>query len=218
MKPIKLICLLLLAVFALGAFAAATASAEEGFLPLKQKTANLLGGEWRFIDAVGTSFACPTLDASIFTFVNDKHAEGTLRLLGCKAAGLFSANSLGDKAGEILVKMLLLVCLDPKNSSGVLVDNFGVSFEIDTPLHLEVPAAGLLTLVGGLYLGAILTAGPAKLWVLEPGGVTECLEGTSKKTDTLTIEENETKKTEATNISAAGTLLQFEEEVKIEDA
>ncbi len=115
MKQMKLIYLALLAVLALGAFAAATASAEEGFLP-KQATGNALGGE-STLNAGGISIVCKLLDESTITFTNDKTGEGTLHWLGCKAAGLFAAKSLGATGAEILAKVKFLVCLDAKNGA-----------------------------------------------------------------------------------------------------
>jgi len=188
MKSIKLLGLTLLAVFALGAFAAMSASAEEGFLPLTQKTGNALGGESVLATEKGESIVCEKLDESTITFTNDKHGEGTLHWLNCKLKNLgLAVNSLGDESKVILAKVLFLVCLDPKNAAKTLIDNFGVAAEIDTPVHLEVPAIGTLIEVDGTALGAILTTGPAKLWVMEFKGekgkqtVTECLEGANVK-------------------------------------
>jgi hypothetical protein len=114
------------------------------------------------------------------------------------------------------------VCLDPKGG-GKLIDNFGVAAELDTPLHLET-GFGTLQLVTGTLLGAILTTGSAKLWVMEFNGsagtqtVTECLEGKGVKTHTLKSETNENGKAEALSINVVGGLLQFKEEVKLEDS
>jgi hypothetical protein len=222
MKSIKLLGLSLLAVFALGASVAASASAEAGFLP-KQATANALGGASTLATAAGQPIVCTTLDESIVTFVTDKHATAKFHWLGCKAAGLFAANSLGAKSEEILAEILLLVCLDAKNGA-TLVDNFGIAGEVVGKLHLEVPAAGVLTIVTGTALGAVLTAGPAKLYSIEFKGskgvqtITECLEGANKKVHNLTAEENENKKPEAASENVEGGLLQFKEDTKLEDS
>ncbi|HTA06501.1 MAG TPA: hypothetical protein VK774_09075 [Solirubrobacteraceae bacterium] len=220
MKRMKLVYLSLLAVVALGAFAAATASAEEGFLP-KPATAIILGGKSILETTSGTKIECTKLDETTITFSSDKHGEGLLHWLGCKAEALFAYNSLADKAEELLGKFLFLVCLDPKSSTGTLVDNFGIAVELDSPLHVEVPAEGLLLSITGTMLGAILTSGKAKLWNVEFLGkkgvsnVTSCLEGANVKSQSLTVETNESKKPEALSLSIESGLLQFKEEVEL---
>jgi hypothetical protein len=222
MKRMKLIGLMLLAVFALGAFAAATASAEEGFLPT-QKTGNALGGE-STLNAGGISIVCKKLEESAITFTNDKTGTGTLRWTGCKAAGLFAMKSLGATgAEEVLAPVKFLICLDAKNGT-TLVDNFGIAGEVVGKLHLEVPAVGQLTLITGTVLGAILTAGPAKLYSMEFLGakgkqtITSCLQGATTLTHNLMTEENENGKPVASSENVTGGLLQFKEEVKLEDS
>jgi hypothetical protein len=227
MKRMKLIGLMLLAVFALGAFAAATASAEEGFLPTP-KTATALGGTSILETASKANITCTSLDDSTITMENDKHGKATLQWLGCKAEGLFGANSLGDKAEVILAEVLFLVCLDPTNAAGTLIDNFGVIGEVVGKLHLEVPAVGALTIVTGAALGAILTTGPAKLWIMEfnrvgtgsPGAqvVTDCKQGTTTILHNLLSELNENKKPEAASENVASGLLQFPSEVELMDS
>jgi len=223
MKSFKLLGLALLAIFALGAFAAVSASAEEGFLPKPAKTALPLGGVSTLTPKGGESIVCKKLDTGELKFTSDKHAEGTLHWLECTGPLSQPVQSLGNNSGEILAKLLFLVCLDPKNAAGTLVDNFGVAGEIDTPIHLEIPTLGVLIEVKGTALGAILTAGPAKLWSMEfkgSGGlqtVTECLEGANKKTHTLESSTNHGAFVPASE-NVEGGLLQFAEEVKLEDS
>ena len=95
MRHLKLMGLSLLAVIALGALAAATASAEEGFLPTPT-TGTVLGGISLLETTAGSKIECKELDDSTITFSNDKHGKATLHWLGCKAEGLFAINSLGD--------------------------------------------------------------------------------------------------------------------------
>jgi hypothetical protein len=230
MKPIKLVRIPLLAILALGACAAVTASAEEGFLPM-QKTGTLLGGLTTF-SAGGLSIVCKLLEQGTITFTNDKTAEGTLRWSGCKAAGLFAIKSLAAPGSEeIFAKVQFLVCLDAKNvtikegkEKVTLLDNFGIAGEFVGSLHLEVPAAGALFAVTGTTLGAILTAGPSIAYSLEFLGkegrqtVTSCMQGEKTLTHNLMTEENENRKPQASSENVEGGLVKFKEEVKLEDS
>jgi hypothetical protein len=227
MKRMKLIGLSLLAIFVLGAFAATTALAEEGFLPT-QKEGNALGGKSVLETTGGGNITCTKLEASTIKFENakketsDKHGDGTLKWVGCKAFGLVPVNSEGDPAETILAPLLFLVCLDAKNGA-TLVDNFGVAGELDTALHLIVPATNTKIEVTGTALGAILTSGKAKLWSMEFLGakgvqtITECLEGTNKKTHTLKSKEN-AEPAQAASEKVESGLLQFPAEVELMDS
>jgi hypothetical protein len=227
MKRIKLFDLSLPTVFALAALVAATASAEEGFLPTP-KTATALGGT-SILETTGkANITCTSLDDSTITMENDKRGKATLQWLGCKAEGLFGLNSLGDKAESLLAEVLFLVCLDPTNASGTLIDNFGIIAEVVGKLHIEVPAVGVLTILTGTVLGAILTTGPAKLWIMEfnrvgtgsPGAqvVTDCKQGTTTILHSLKVETNENGKPEAASENVASGLLQFPETVELMDS
>jgi len=223
MKRMKLIGLMLLAVFALGAVAAATASAEAGFLPTP-KTATALGGK-SVLETVGKgNITCTSLDDSTITMENDKHGTATLHWLGCKAEGLLPANSLGDKSEEILAQVLFLVCLDPTTAKNELVDTFGIIGEVVGKLHLEVPSVGVLQIVTGAALGAILTTGKGKLWVIEFNGsvgaqtITDCKQGTVTILHNLLSETNENKKPEAASEAVTSGLLQFASEVELMDS
>jgi hypothetical protein len=221
MKRLRPIGLLLLAVFALGAFAASTASAEEGFLP-KAETANVLGGQSTLeLEGGSAAIVCKKLDESKFTLTNDKHATGTLHFLECKAGGLFPANSLGDASEVYLVPTEFLVCLDPKNSVGTLLANFGIAGEVKG-VHLEVPATGSLLEVNGRALGT-LEGTKGKLFGSKfegKGGkqtVTKCLEGANEKTHNLTSSENHGAAKPA-SLNIAGGLVQFPVEVELMDS
>jgi len=226
MKSLKLIGLSLLALFALGVFAAASASAEEGFLPLKVKEGNALGKLSILETSNGSKIECAELDASTITFSNDKHGKATFHWLKCKEGTFgFPASSLGSKEGEILAKVLLLVCLDPKDAAGKLIDEYGVSGEIEGNLHLEVPSLGVLIEVLGAALGAILTKGKAKLFSVEftnngtagEQTVKDCLEGANVKLHTLMSSMNH-KPEELASELVEGGLVQFKEEVELMDS
>jgi hypothetical protein len=225
MKRFKPIGLLLLAIFALGAFAASTASAEEGFLEAgggKPAKGTLLGGASTLaIEGGAAEIKCTTLDDSTFTFSNDKHATGTIHWLGCKAAGVFPFDSLGDSSEIILVPAELLVCLDAKNSAGTLLANFGIAVEVKA-VHLEIPATGSLIEVNGRALGTIEGAKGTLFGSKFEGAkgtqtVTKCLEGANEKTHNLTGAENHgTPKPASENVVAG--LLQFPKEVELMDS
>jgi hypothetical protein len=223
MKSLKLIGLSLLAVFALGVFAAASASAEEGFLPTSK--ANALGGLSKLETSAGAVIHCAKLDSSPITFSNDKHAKGTFHWLEC-TEGTFGTpvNSLGAKTGEILVPILLLVCLEPKDANGNLIDEFGVSGEIEGKLHLEAPSLGVLIEVLGAALGAVLTKGEAKLFVVEftnngiagEQTVKDCLEGANVKLHNLLSSTNHGAE-ELASEDVQGGLVQFEKATVLMD-
>jgi hypothetical protein len=222
MKSVRLLGLSLLALLALGAFAAATASAEEGFLP-KLASANLLGGTSILLGIGGSEIKCTKLDASTITFTTDEHGTATLKWTGCKAANLFAANSLGDAKEVILAKVLFLVCLDPTNLAGKLLEPFGFAAETDEPVHLEEPAVGQLQVVTGRVIGTFLTA-EGKLFVAHlnaPKTVPEadlCIKGTETKKHTLTVEENHNGKPEFATEEVLSALIQFAETVKLMDS
>ncbi len=222
MKSIRLIGLSLLALLALGAFAAATASAEAGFLP-KQASGTILGG-LSTLRVGEQKIECTTLDDSTISFATDEHGTVTLHWLGCTtAAKLVKVNSLGDKAGEILAKVLLLVCLDPTSPSGTLLEPFGFIAEPDEPVHLEEPSVGQLQVVTGRVIGTFLTT-EGKLFIAHldaPGGVQAadlCVQGTTKIKGNLASEENENKAPKAASEEVAAALLQFAETVKLMDS
>ena len=220
MSKLKTIGLSLLALLVLGAFVASAASAEEGFLPLKNKKATVVGGV-ATLSAGGAAITCQKLDLSLspITFENDKHAKGTLHFLECilEPFGV-EIHSLGDSAGEILVTgALFLVCLNPTATR-----TFGVAVEVAN-LHLEAPAIGVLIEVNGRVIGTVLTAGPAKNYEVEfaaSEGVQEvkaCKEGKATKEHTLTSETNHSGKPEAATEKAKATL-EFEEEQELMDS
>lgn len=227
MKRMKLIGLSLLAIFALGALAVTTASAEEGFLP-SPGLANVLGGLSTLEIEGGGKITCEKLDETHIEFLSlepDRHAEGTLHWLGCKAENLFKANSLGDKEGEILVPVLLLVCLDTKNAEKKLVTEFGVLALVVGTTHLEVPAVGTLIEVKGQALASIKAKAGEKLtlFVAEFVGskgkqnITKCLIGAKEVTHNLEGSTNHAAFKPASE-NVAGGLVQFESAVELMDS
>jgi hypothetical protein len=220
MKSLTLIGLSLLAVFAFGAFAG-SAFAEEGFLSTP-KTATFLGGDLIVETASKSKFECIKSDEVTVTFTTDKTATATLHILGCKSAG-FAVNSEGDKTEEVLVPVKFLVCLDPKNSAGTLLDEYGITAEVVGTFKIVQPATGIKISVKGTALGAVLTTGEAKLFNVEFLGkegkqtVTKCLQGTTEIKQNLEFSFSGGA-FEATSENGVGGLIQFPTAVKLEDS
>jgi hypothetical protein len=159
MKPLKIIGLMLTALFALGAFAAGAAMAlEEGVLPNASFTGT--GGVQVLETLAGEATKCTALNILEGTFNVGSDDEGTanLHFTGCKAgSGIFTVavNSLGDLKEVILAKVKFNVCLI--NSAEL---KFGIAIEaIEKPFHIEVPAIGALLLVTGLVIAELAAAG-----------------------------------------------------------
>ena len=225
MKSIKLLGLSLLAIFALGAFAV-SASAEEGFLP-SPGTATVLGGLSTLGVEKGGTIECLELDDSTITFLSlepDGHAEAIFHWLDCKAGGLFDAHSKGALKGEILVEVLLLVCLDPKNSAGKLLSEYGFLVLViegaGKVLDLEIPATSTLIEIKGQALGALLTV-KGKLFLVDITGkegkqetAVECLvNGKPVKHNLLASENKGVFKNASEEVK--GGLIQFTKEVEL---
>jgi hypothetical protein len=152
MKRFRIIGLSLLALFALGALAASSASATEGFLPLKVKTFTILSKSGATLEppsAENPPFECKEAKGT-GTFETDSHGKTTLDLEGCTVL-TFPANSLGDKGGLVLLPLLFLVCLI--NSAAL---TFGIFFELTEPVHVDIPAlAGVLLTYEGAFIGEL---------------------------------------------------------------
>jgi hypothetical protein len=209
---------LTLAVFTLAAVATTAATAELGFLPLTKKGATIEGGVSTLETASGGIISCLTLDPTSLTFVGDKHFTGTLHWLHCLLMG-FPINSLGDGSGEVLEATLLLACLT--NSASL---TFGVAAEV-SKAHLEVPSLGILMFVNGSVLGLILRKAGEKATSASvdfEGSkgvqvVKECSDSSGTKKQSLTVELNENKKTEAVSQNIEKGTLKFEETLELMD-
>jgi hypothetical protein len=221
MKPLKPIGLSLLAVLALGA-SAASASAEEGFLPTP-KTAAILGGEAILETTSKAKISCTKSDEVTVTFTNDKTSTATLLFLGCVSGGFQVETETSDSSGIILVPVKFLVCLDPKSATGGLLDEYGIAAEVEGTLKILQPATGVKISVLRTALSAILTLGEGKLFSVEFLGkegkqtVTECLQGTTKIKHTLEASFNGGA-FEAASLNVVGGLMQFSTAVKLEDS
>jgi len=155
MKHFRILGLAVLALFALSAFAASMASAEEGILPPSNFT--IKGGTQKLATLAEEEIVCKKVEGS-GTFLTEKekdqHATGTLDFKECTSGG-FAVNTLGDASGVILAKVLYLVCLvEPKT----LLFGFLV-LALENPVHIEVPIIKGLILVKGYTIGSLTKAG-----------------------------------------------------------
>jgi hypothetical protein len=223
MRHFRITGLALLALLVLGAFAASAASAEEGFLPLSNKKATFVGKKVTFTTG-GSAIACQVIDLALsaVTFINDKHATGTLHFLKCSTAGI-NLISLGDGKEEILMPAEVLVCLEPRNKAGKVLGEFGISIEIKN-IHLEEPVLGVLFILNGRVIGVVTTKGKVKTFAVafnapeKAQEAVSCTEGKLVKEHTLTSELNESKKPETLTEAIEGGELEFEEAQELMDS
>jgi hypothetical protein len=153
MKRFRIIGLSLLALLALGAFAASSANAVEGFLPLTNKTFKVLTKSAEATLETASTETPPVKCKELKgegTFETDSHGKATLDFEKCTTLG-FSGNSLGDAEGLVLLPGSFLVCLI--NSKTL---TFGFFFELTSPVHEVIPAiAGVLITYEGAIIGEI---------------------------------------------------------------
>jgi hypothetical protein len=156
MKPLTIIGLVLMALFALGAFTAGTAMAlEEGVLP----NANFTGtGGVQLLETLGgENITCTALNILEGRFNAGSDDEGTANLhyTGCTGPLGLAFNSLGDEAKVVLQKVKFTICLI--NSPEL---KFGIAIEaIEKPFHIEIPGLGALLLINGLVIAELEGAG-----------------------------------------------------------
>lgn len=225
MKQLRMIGLMLLAVFALGAFAASTAFAEEGLLPQqKEKVASGTGGAGTLETLAGKKITCEKVEILSILFLKESDIHGTadLHFKGCKAENLFSANTLLDEPGVILVKVLFLICLTKPAESkfGMLIEA-----EKEATTHIEVPGLGQLLLVKGAVIAENTSANKGKEFVLNLEGskgtqkvATSCEIAGKKLSHTLVAAlDSGTDEDASENVPAATakTTLKFTEEVEL---
>jgi len=227
MKRPGTIGLALLVLLALGALAATTASAEEGFLPLKNKEATFVAKKATLTAAGGLVISCAEVDLALspVEFVNDKHGTGKLHLLKCQSAGVAFQTLGATGKEEYLIPAEVLVCLNPLNAKKEKLAEFGVALEI-SKVHTENKAAGVLVELNGRVLATIggkpkeaLKNFPVSFAVnkAKEQEVASCFEGKNEKTNTLTSETNENKKPETATQATEGGVLEFEEAQELMD-
>jgi hypothetical protein len=152
MKRLRIIGLALFALFALGAFAASMASAEEGILP-NTVTGSGEGTEAKLETTNKENITCKKVKILEIKFKTDQKGTATLHFEGCLAEGVLPVNSLGDASGVILSKVNVLVCLvEPKALVfGLLIQAANEKGEPITE-HIEVPSVAQLLLVKGAVI------------------------------------------------------------------
>jgi hypothetical protein len=222
MKRFRIIGLALLALFALGAFAASMASAEEGVLPLKVKTFNILSKKAKLENTAKEPINCDELNGS-GSFTNDSSGTATLDFNGCESGG-FLVWSLGEIVPKVLAEALILA---PVSFSICLINSekltFGLFVQTTSPVHVDNTSIGILTIVEGAVIGEILTV-KGKLFVVDFVGaegkqkVTECKDekGGVKKHSLTSTNLSETSKFVASELVEA-LLIQSSEEQTLED-
>jgi hypothetical protein len=222
MKRFRIIGLALLALFALGAFAASMAFAEEGVLPLKVKTFTILGKTVTLENTAKETTICKELKGE-GSFTTDSHGTATLDLLFCQSSG-FLIWSLGEKVPAtekealILMPVAFLLCLI--NSEKL---TFGLFVEVTSPVHVDNTSIGILTILEGAVIGTILGL-KGKLFVVDLVGkegkpsVTECKDekGGVKKHSLTSTNLSETSKLVA-SLNIESHLIQSSEEQTLED-
>jgi hypothetical protein len=234
MKRLRTIGLILLALLALGSFAASTASAEEGLLPTQEaKEASGKGGAGTLATA-GSDFSCTKVAILEVKFLakSDLHGTFDLHLSGCKVAGTFPINSLGDVKEVILEYFLFLICLITSASLdfGLLLLVLGAQLKEEAGLaHLEIPSVGALVNVKGAIIAKNLSGlkgdkNEGKLFKYELKGskgkqevATSCEINGKKLSNTLQAELNETGKPEALSWNTT-VELEYSELVALMDA
>jgi hypothetical protein len=223
MRRLRIIGLALLALFALGAFAAGTASAEEGLLPnlTSEGSGKVMTLETTNKEKISCT-AVSILEARFLTEKEkDRHGTANLHFTGCKAEGLVPFNSLGDEKEVVLLKVLFLICLVEPTK---LV--FGLLIQPLETEHIEVPATKELILMKGAYIAELESPTTLKgkefsYALAGKAGVQttarECKLGTT--TFKHTLESANDKKAPDFAASETGLFtLKFKEEVALEDS
>jgi hypothetical protein len=223
MKRLRIIGLSLLALFALGALLASSASAVEGVLPLNVKTFTLLGKTAQLETHNKEKIKCKIAQGG-GAFTSDHHGTVLLDFLECESQG-FLAFSLGEKEPKtepealILAPAEFLICLI--NSAEL---KFGIFVKLTETVHIHVKAIGDLIEVKGEVIGEILTT-KGKLFVIDfngkegLGNVKECKDVAGNVLKTNLLSEDHLKKQpflESSEKVTAG-LVQFTEEQELMD-
>jgi hypothetical protein len=150
MRHLKLLLTMVMAIAAITSIAATTASAEEGLLPIGS-TFTGKGPAGTLETAGGSIVNCGgfTLKGGEATS-NESGKIANIDFEKCKAV-FFTANSLGDAEGTILVDgASVLICLITPAAKV-----FGVLLKLKEAVHLEVPAVGALIKISGTVIGKI---------------------------------------------------------------
>jgi hypothetical protein len=142
---------MLAAIFGLGATVVVAASAEEGLLPLKVPLTGT-GGTSTLEDTKGNKVSCTSSTLLGTEFATDRTGTfADLHFKGCKAFGLFGANSVLDETAVVLTGSGTLgICLIDSTTL-----EFGVFLAFDKTIVIEVPAAKDKVEIKGSLIGAL---------------------------------------------------------------
>lgn len=190
----------LLAALALGAVAAAIASAAPEFLPGVAGTKfTAKSKKLKFQVKEGATFECTSSKAE-GELLGKTTALVIVDIEGCKSLGLFF-NSLGDSSGIVLLHAEAEACfinLSPSLEAGLIISLL--------PAHLEAPAAEQLVVLEGSYVAKLeplnTTVNEFFLVISQKGGVqsidgcrTAANELVKRTLTTLENEQGEAKRT-----------------------
>jgi hypothetical protein len=208
MRHVKLLLTMVMAIAAITAIEATTASAEEGLLPIGATFTGKAGaGTLETLRGLPIQCAGFILTGGVVNTESGKIAH--IDFEKCTVLGFPApTNSLGDQAEIVLVdNVTILLCLITPAS---LV--FGVLLKLTEPVHLVAPTIGVLLNINGTIVGKIEPngSGTVKKIVFEKTGgdasIKECtnlLTGKAEK-DELTVELDGAK-SESSGISQTTT-------------
>jgi hypothetical protein len=156
MKRLNLIGLALLAVFAFGAFAASSAFALPELLPLQATWTGKNDAANPTLETLAKEKIVCTAATAEGTQTSDTLGLFHISFTGCKAAGVFNCNSLGDASGTILTLGQWHSVYDTLSPLGVAL--------LFLPEHLHFECSGFaLVLVLGSLLCLVLEPTSSKL-------------------------------------------------------
>jgi hypothetical protein len=162
MHKLRLITMAFIVMAVLTTVGTVSASAELGVLP---NTITLIGtsGASVFSTASGLEIKCTLDKLDGGTFKTDKEGGiANIEFEGCKALGLFAANTSGDPSGEILLHLATFTI--GFINKGTL--QMGVSLHLGGTVKVEVPAAKSSIEIKGSAVGALFPIG-SKVKVVE---------------------------------------------------
>jgi hypothetical protein len=151
MKRLTLVVCIFAALVATSATMVASASPAEGLLPIKVPITGT-SEKGALVDVNGNSITCTSDTLLGVIFTTDKKGTFTdLHFKGCKAFGLFAANSALDEKEVILTGDgdLEICLLEPKKLE------FGVYLTLLHTVVIEVPAAKSKVEVKGTVIGTL---------------------------------------------------------------
>jgi hypothetical protein len=149
----------ILAVLALTALSATSAMALPQFLKNIPDTFKGKGVGGELLNLNKEAIKCTNYEVT-GTIATEISGEITVDFTGCTALG-FKANTLGDPEGTILVKAPFETCYVAESK-----EKAGIKITLPAPLHIEVPAVGVLISVLGSIAATITPLTETKNYVI----------------------------------------------------